>query len=145
MESIDAGTAGIDLDGVREPFGSRFAIKPKQEGNENLNANAKTPQDHERLAAYYRSQEQLAKGKQAEYEEMLRGYHENPLSHRLNKCPSLEYHCRTLIRIFGDEARKDATLAEYQDKDSERSDETEVNSFHAHPLAGDAFRGAACE
>ena len=81
-----------------------------------LIAKAKTPLDHERLAAYYRSQEQLAKGKQAEHEEMLRRHQENPLSHRLTKWPSPEYHCRTLIRIFGDEARKDATLAEYQEK-----------------------------
>ena len=40
---------------------------------------------------------------------MFRRYHENPLSHRLTKWPSPEYHCRTLIRIFGDEARKDQT------------------------------------
>lgn len=81
-----------------------------------LIASAKTPKDHERLAAYYRSEEQRAKGKQAEHEEMIRRYRENPLSHRFTKVPSPEDHCRTLIRIFGDEARQDAALAEYHEK-----------------------------
>ena len=81
-----------------------------------LIANAKTPQDHERLAAYYRGQEQLAKEKQTEHEEMLRRYHENPLSHRFTKSPSPDDHCRALIRIFGDEAQQDAALAEYHEK-----------------------------
>jgi hypothetical protein len=81
-----------------------------------LIANAKTPQDHERLAAYYRSQEHVAEEKQAEHEEMLRRYHENPLSHRFTKTPSPDDHCRALIRIFGDEARQNAALAEYHEK-----------------------------
>ncbi len=81
-----------------------------------LIADAKTPQDHERLAAYYRSQEQLAKAKQAEHEEMLRRYHENPLSHQLTKWPSPEYHCSTLIRIFGAQAQRDAILAQRQEE-----------------------------
>jgi hypothetical protein len=81
-----------------------------------LIASAKTPQDHDRLAAYYRSQEQLAKEKQSEHEEMLRRYRENPLSHRFTKSPSPDDHCRALIRIFGDEARQNAALAEYHKK-----------------------------
>lgn len=81
-----------------------------------LISNAKTPQDHERLAAYYRSQEQLAKAKQAEHEQMLRRYQVNPLSHQLTKWPTPEYHCSTLIRIFGAEARQDATLAQRQEE-----------------------------
>ena len=81
-----------------------------------MTANAKTPPDHERLAAYYRSQEQLAKENQAEHEEMLRRYHENPLSHRFTKSPSPDDHCRALIRIFGDEARPGAALAAYDEK-----------------------------
>lgn len=81
-----------------------------------LIANAKTPQDHERLEAYYRSQEQVAKAKQAEHEEMLRRYHENPLSHRLTKWPTPEYHCSSLIRIFGAQVQQDATLAQRQEE-----------------------------
>jgi hypothetical protein len=96
-------------------------VRPAQSSlnKKELNAlivSAKTPQDHERLAAYYRSEEQSAKGKQAEHEEMLRRYRNNPLSHRFTKVPSPEDHCRTLIRIFGDEAHQDAALAEYHEK-----------------------------
>ena len=81
-----------------------------------LIADAKTPQDRLRLAAYYRSQGQLAKARQAEHEEMLRRYYENPLSHRLTKWPTPEYHCSSLIRIFGAQARKDAALAQVQEQ-----------------------------
>ena len=79
-------------------------------------ANAKTPKDHERLAPYYRSQEQPAKEKQAEHEQMLRRYQKNSLSHRFTKSPSTDNHCRALIRIFGDEARPGAALAAYDEK-----------------------------
>lgn len=81
-----------------------------------LIANAKTPQDHERLAAYYRSQEQLAKSGVAEHEQMLQRYHENPLSHRFTKTPSPDDHCRTMIRLFGDKARHFSALAQYHER-----------------------------
>lgn len=81
-----------------------------------LIANAKTARDHERLAAYYRSQEQFAKAKGNEHQEMLRRYQEDPLSHPLTKWPTPEYHCSALVRIFGAQARHDATLAERQEK-----------------------------
>lgn len=81
-----------------------------------LIANARTPQDHERLAAYYHSQEQVAKAKQAEHEEMLRHYYENPLSHQLTKWPTPEYHCSSLVRILGAQAHKDASLAQRQEE-----------------------------
>ena len=50
-----------------------------------LIANSKTSQDHERLASYFRCKAEIAKGKQAEHEEMLRRYQENPVSHQLTK------------------------------------------------------------
>ena len=81
-----------------------------------LISSARTPQDHERLAAYYRNQAQLAKENQAEHEEMLRRYHENPTTHRFTKSPSPEDHCHALIRIYGEEAQQDTALAEYHEK-----------------------------
>ncbi|HXH51216.1 MAG TPA: hypothetical protein VNM47_17895 [Terriglobia bacterium] len=78
-----------------------------------LIASARTPQDHERLASYFRGQARLAKENQADHEEMLLRYRENPTSHRFTKSPSPDDHCRTLIRIFADEAQQNTALAEY--------------------------------
>ena len=81
-----------------------------------LISSARTPQDHERLAAYYRNQARLAKENQAEHREMLLRYRENPTTHRFTKSPSPDDHCHALIRIYGEEAQQDTALAEYHEK-----------------------------
>ena len=43
-----------------------------------LIANAKTPEDHEKIAAYYRDRAAQAKAEAAEHEKMLAAYNQNP-------------------------------------------------------------------
>lgn len=92
---------------------------PKKLTKKELNsliATAKTPQDHEKLAAYYRAQAAAAKAMVAEHEKMALEYEKNPASHMRMKSPEPLDYCRTLVRIYGDEARQYAALAAYHEK-----------------------------
>lgn len=81
-----------------------------------LIANAKTPQEHEKLAGYYRAQAAGAKAMVAEHEKMALEYEKNPASHMRMKSPEPLDYCRTLVRIYGDEAKEYTALADYHEK-----------------------------
>jgi hypothetical protein len=87
-----------------------------------LIAKAKTAQDHEMLAAYYRQKADQANATVAEHEQMLTGYRENPFSsyaaHRtaMKTGSTPEVYCDNLIRIYGEEAKQYTALAEYHQK-----------------------------
>src|SRR5215472_5173953 len=78
-----------------------------------LIATAKTPEDHQKIAAYYRAKAEEAKANAAEHERILAAYNQNPSTHEPAKTvggPSA--HCHTLIRLYNDEAKEDSALAE---------------------------------
>lgn len=80
---------------------------------QSLIATAKTPEDHQKIAGYYRDMAAEAKANAAEHEKDLTAYNENPSTHRLAKAaggPSA--HCHTLIRLYNEEAKEDLAMAE---------------------------------
>lgn len=89
-----------------------------------LIAHAKTPQDHEKLAAYYRRQAQQADLMVAEHKKMLAAYRENPLSHKPMKWPTPDGYCENLIRIYGEEAKQFTALAQYHERVAKESSKT---------------------
>lgn len=77
-----------------------------------LIATAKTPEDHQKLAAYYREKAEEAKADAAEHQKMLEAYNQNPVTHPLAKgVGGPAAHCSTMIRLFNDEAKEDLALA----------------------------------
>src|SRR6266542_948829 len=92
------------------------AVEKAKVSNKQLHAlieNAKTRGDHEKSAAYYRGKAKEAEGKVEEHEQMARDYEKNPASHLQMKYPDPLEYCRTLVRIYGDEAKQYTFLAEY--------------------------------
>ncbi len=62
-----------------------------------LIATAKTPADHQKLAAHYREEAARFEERRTEHEEMLAAYENNRHQYR-NKFPSMADHCRALIK-----------------------------------------------
>jgi hypothetical protein len=81
-----------------------------------LIANARTPEDHERIAAYYRTEGEQLKAKQREHEEELSEYLKNPSSHPVPKWPTMDQHCRQLIFYYSKAAQSAFELAELHDQ-----------------------------
>lgn len=91
-----------------------------------LIANAKTPEDHQKLAAYYRDMAAEAKANAAEHVKALEAYHQNPSSHPAAKAAGgPEAHCRTLIRLFNDEAKEDLAMADQHDQMAKAASQTQ--------------------
>jgi len=91
-----------------------------------LIANAKTPEDHQKLAAYYRDLAAQAKAQAAEHEKMVEAYNQNPLSHPPEKATAggPAEHCRTLIRLYNDEAKEDLALADQHEQMAKAASQT---------------------
>ncbi len=85
-----------------------------------LIANARTPEDHERTAAYYRAEGEQLKAKQREHEEELAEYLKNPSSHPVPKWPTMDQHCRQLIFYYSKAAQKAFELADLHDQMAKR-------------------------
>ena len=85
-----------------------------------LIANARTPEDHERIAAYYRAEGAQLKAKQREHEEELAEYLRNPASHPLPKWPTMDQHCRGLISYYGKAAQNAFELVDLHDQMAKR-------------------------
>lgn len=81
-----------------------------------LIANARTPADHERIAAYYRAEGQRLKVEQQDHQKMLEAYLKNPSTHTIPKWPTMEQHCRNLIAYYGKAAQQAFALADLHDQ-----------------------------
>ena len=91
-----------------------------------LIANAKTPEDHQKLAAYYRDMAAEAKANAAEHEKILAAYNQNPSTHPPAKAAGgPAEHCRTLIRLYNDEAKEDLAMADQHDQMAKAASQTQ--------------------
>lgn len=76
-----------------------------------LIATAKTPEDHLRLAAYYRAQANDYLARQKQHEADAEMYESNPRQYP-SKYPTAGQHCRDWARNDGESAKQALTLAE---------------------------------
>ena len=81
-----------------------------------LIANAHSPEDHERIAAYYRAQGEQLKAKQREHEKELAEYLRNPSSHPVPKWPTMGQVCRNLVFHYSSAAQKAFALADLHEQ-----------------------------
>lgn len=81
-----------------------------------LIANARSPEDHERIATYYRAKAERLTAMQRDHEEELAAYLKNPSSHPSPKWPTLDQHCRQLAYYYGKAAEKALALANLHDR-----------------------------
>jgi len=86
-----------------------------------LIANARTPEDHRRIAAYYRAEEGQLRAKQREHEAELAEYLKNPSSHPVPKWPTMDQHCRQLIFYYDKAAQKAFAMADLHEKMAEEA------------------------
>ena len=96
---------------VSVPAGAKDKPLSKRE-LKNLIARAETKADHEKLAAYYRSEAARLKAKQEDHEEEAAEYFKNPSSHPGPKYPTLGQHCRDLAGYYKMGAQKAIAMAE---------------------------------
>ncbi len=80
-----------------------------------LIGSAKTPADHERIAAYYRSEAQMLEAKHREHEEDLDEYYKNSIRYP-SKYPTMGDHCRSLASYYKMAAERATTLADMHEK-----------------------------
>jgi hypothetical protein len=91
-----------------------------------LIASAKTPEDHQKLAAYYRDMAAEAKANAAEHEKILAAYNQNPSTHPPAKAAGgPAEHCHTLIRLYNDEAKEDLAMADQHDQMAKAASQTQ--------------------
>lgn len=81
-----------------------------------LIANARSPEEHERIATYYRAEAERLTAMQRDHEEELAAYLKNPSSHPSPKWPTLDQHCRQLAYYYGKAAEKALALADLHDR-----------------------------
>lgn len=75
-----------------------------------LIANARTPEDHRKIAAYYRSEAESLRERQREHEEDLAEYNQNS-SRYPSKYPTMGDHCRQLSQYYSLAAKQAEDLA----------------------------------
>lgn len=80
-----------------------------------LIASAKTPADHQRIAAHYRAEARNLEAKQREHEEELAEYYKNT-SRYPSKYPTMGDHCRSLATYYKIAAHQAAVLAEMHEQ-----------------------------
>ena len=111
---------------VSQARGDEAKSKLSSKQLRSLIATAKTPEDHQKLAAYYRDMAEEAKANAAEHEKILAAYNQNPSTHPLAKAAGgPAEHCRTLIRLFNDEAKQDLAMAEQHDQMAKAASQTQ--------------------
>ena len=98
---------------LAQPAGQKDKLTRKE--LKGLIASAKTPADHERIAAYYRAQAEQLKAKHREHERDLAEYYKNP-SRYPGKYPTMGDHCRSLAGYYKMAAERAATSAEMHEK-----------------------------
>jgi hypothetical protein len=76
-----------------------------------LIANAKTPEEHMRLAEYYRGEAERLEAKQQEHQSEAAEYYRDPSRHPVPKYPTYGQHCRDLAYNYGTRAQKARALA----------------------------------
>lgn len=81
-----------------------------------LIASAKTAENHERIAAYYRAEGERLKVGQKQHEVELAAYLKNPSSHPVPKWPTMDRHCRQLAFSYGQATQKAFALANLHDQ-----------------------------
>ena len=98
---------------LAQPAGPTGKLSKK--GLKVLIASAKTPGNHERIAAYYRAEVQQLEAKHREHEEDLAEYYKNP-SQYPSKYPTMGDHCRSLASHYKTAAERAAKLAEMHEE-----------------------------
>lgn len=89
-----------------------------------LIANAKTPDDHRKIAAYYRRESVSLAEKQREHQEDLAEYYRNP-SRYSSKYPTMGDHCRQLAGYYGLAAKEVQTLAEMHEELAKQAEKSQ--------------------
>lgn len=80
-----------------------------------LLAAANTPADHQRIAAYYRSEAERSIARQQEHEEELAEYYRNPLRFP-GKYPTKGDHCRSLAGYYRLATERAISLAQMHER-----------------------------
>lgn len=104
---------------ILPPLGARAAqpsVRMNKKQLKTLIASAKTPDDHMRLAAYYRGEADRLKTQQKEHEEEAAEYYKDPSRHPIPKYPTLGQHCRDLAYYYGKGAESALALASAHDR-----------------------------
>ena len=94
--------------------------KPTKKELKALIASAKTPAEHERIAAFYRAEAQRLEAKLREHDLELAEYYKNPLRYP-SKYPTMGDHCRSLATYYKMAAQQAATQAEMHEKLAQES------------------------
>lgn len=86
----------------------------KKDELKNLVANAKAPQDHERLAAHFTAKAEQMEADAAEHEALAAQYRANPNMHEMKHPGSQQTysHCVTMAKNLRDAAKQARQLAE---------------------------------
>ncbi len=102
---------GLVLPGANAQHAQKLSRRELKE----LIATAKTPADHEKLAAYYRNEAESLKTKQLEHEEELQEYYKHS-SGSSSKYPTMGDHCRALADSYAMAAQKALAMADMHDQ-----------------------------
>lgn len=91
------------------------AVFSKKHATE-LEATASSPQDHQKLAAYYRAQEQKFAERVRYHQEMAALYRLNPLPYDGKTAVPMQRHCKEWTLSFAKQAERAAVLAKYHEQ-----------------------------
>lgn len=96
-------------------FGAEESNHLKRRELKTLLATAARPEDHHRLAEYYRSEAAKFKSKQAAHESEAQEYYRNPARYPVPKYPTMGQHCHNLAWYYGKKAAEATRRADLQD------------------------------
>lgn len=108
-QQIGVGVAVLALMGLAFlPFGSVAAEKNGDHMGQTI-TEAKTPADHEALAAFYKKEAQAARQKQAEHQQMSDAYATIPV---LKTKTGAVAHCTAIAKKYEEIAKENEALAQ---------------------------------
>jgi hypothetical protein len=84
--------------------------------SQELARGARTPEEHQKLADYYRAQSKALREESSGWAAMAAEYERNPASHPIPKFPTWGDHCRSLSRQYLKDAKKAEALAVAQER-----------------------------
>lgn len=79
---------------------------PSKEQVKTLIEIAKTPEEHLKIAAYFRAEAETLRAKATEHEQMATQYDENAATRTATRGNTLSQHCRALAEVYNSDARK---------------------------------------
>lgn len=121
LAAVVLALGAVPNQGHSQPVTTQQAEKLSRKELRLLIAGARTANDHERIAAYYRAESERLNAKAEEEKGALAEYLKNPSGHPVPKWPPMDQQYRQLAYYYTEKAQKAFVLAGLHEQMAEKA------------------------